>query len=130
MQPSRNTIQKKLVHEALLRLNNHPTAEEIFAEVGSVYTQISRGTVYRILNQLAEQAAILRIQVPNGADRFDATAFPHYHISCNRCGRVYDMQEFSSENICIQVPDTEEYKITGYMILFEGICRSCGELYK
>ena len=75
MQPSRNTIQKKLVHEALLRLNNHPTAEEIFAEVGSVYTQISRGTVYRILNQLAEQGmAIIMIsselpEIINMSDR-------------------------------------------------------------
>ena len=127
MQSSRNTIQKKLVYEALLRLNNHPTAEEILTEVGSVHTQVSRGTVYRILNQLTDQAAILRIPVPNGADRFDATVFPHYHIRCTRCGRVYDMRELSPEDIHIQLSDTEEYQITGYMILFEGICRGCGE---
>ena len=127
MQPSRNTIQKKLVYEALLHLDNHPTAEEIFAEIGNTHTQVSRGTVYRILNQLAEQKGISWIRVPNGADRFEAIVLPHYHMRCKCCGRIYDMREVSPEDIHIRVPDTEEYQITGYMILFEGICRDCSE---
>lgn len=127
MQAERNTVQKKLVYDALVRLNNHPTAEEIFREAERTHRQLSRGTVYRILNRMAEQRSVLRVAVPNGADHFDATVHPHHHFRCGRCGRVYDISGLSSEDIRIQVPDTEAYRITGYTILFEGVCKACDE---
>ena len=121
----RNTIQKKLVYEAVVRLNDHPTAEEIYKEVKNRHTSVSRATVYRILNQLAEQQLILRIQVPDGADSFDHTNYPHYHLQCACCRRIFDIQKIAQEDIRVCVPDTKDYRITGYSILFKGICKQC-----
>ena len=127
MKTCRNTIQKKLVYEALVRLANHPTAEEVFLEAQHMRASISRATVYRILNQLAEQHAILRVPVSDGADHFDQTVRPHYHLKCSSCGRVLDMAPAVESDIRIAVPDTAEYTVTGYTILFRGICQACRE---
>ena len=67
----RNTVQRSLVYEAVNRLKSHATADEIYEAIVSEHPSVSRGTVYRNLNQLAEEGEIRKILVPGGADRYD-----------------------------------------------------------
>ena len=41
----RNTIQKQLVLEAVAQLHNHPTAEQVYAQVVKAHPTISKATV-------------------------------------------------------------------------------------
>ena len=50
----RNTRQRKLVLDAVRQSYNHPTADEIYNVVRAQDDKISRGTVYRNLNLLAD----------------------------------------------------------------------------
>ncbi len=50
----RNTKQRKLVLDAVRQSYNHPTADEIYNAVREQDDRISRGTVYRNLNLLAD----------------------------------------------------------------------------
>ena len=127
MAQPRNTVQKQIIYDVLVQRGDHPTAEEVYADVHARLATISKGTVYRVLNQMAEQRSILRIPIPNGADRFDHTIRPHHHFGCTRCGRIYDMPAQTAEGIQITYPVFARGKITGYSILFEGICEGCGE---
>ena len=68
----RRTIQRALVLSAVMELNDHPTAEEVYRYAAQRTPTISRGTVYRNLSQLAEEGTISRIPVPNAPDRFDS----------------------------------------------------------
>ena len=54
----RNTIQRALTLEAVQKLQSHPTADEVYAAVSAEHPHISRGTVYRNLNQLSEDGKI------------------------------------------------------------------------
>ena len=65
----RNTIQRSLVYEAVNALQNHATADEIYEISVKEHPHISKGTVYRNLNQLAEDGEIRRVEVPGGPDR-------------------------------------------------------------
>ena len=67
----RNTIQKQLVLDAVFRLANHPTAEEVYAEVARSHPSVSKATVYRNLGSLSEDGLLRHIKMPGGADRFD-----------------------------------------------------------
>ena len=55
----RNTRQRKLVLDAVRQSYNHPTADEIYNVVRAQDDKISRGTVYRNLNLLADAGEIL-----------------------------------------------------------------------
>ena len=77
----RNTIQRTLVLEAVNRLRFHPTAEEIYDDVIREHPHISKATVYRNLNQLAEDREIQKLAMADGPDRFDYRLQRHYHAN-------------------------------------------------
>ena len=87
----RKTIQRALVLEAVNKLQCHATVEEIYQMVASEHPNISKGTVYRNLNQLADSGEIRKLEIPGGADRFDHRCHNHYHVKCLKCGRVFDV---------------------------------------
>ena len=125
MSAERQTIQKQIVYNALCRLANHPTADEIFEEIHHEFPGISRATVYRVLNKLSENGIIAKVRVNNGADHFDHQVFPHYHIRCTKCGRVSDLDMRPFVKIDLISKKSGDFKITGYTLQIDGICPKC-----
>ena len=123
----RNTIQRRLVLEAVNRLQNHATAEEIYDEIVREHPHISRGTVYRNLKQLSEAGEIRKLEVPGGADRYDHRTFSHYHVRCVKCGRVFDVDMDYIEHLEQSIRDDHGFIINGHDIMFSGICPECRE---
>jgi len=121
----RNTLQRTLVLDMVLKLRSHPTADEVYAEINKIYPTISRATVYRNLQQLCESGAIVRRVIPDSPDRYDHITTQHYHIRCIRCGKVADVEMPYFEDIAHQVKDTHGFCLTSHSIVFEGICEDC-----
>ena len=119
----RHTIQKDLVHETVMAMHNHPTAQEIFEKLHKAHPTVSRATVYRILGSLAEQHKILKIASTGGADCFDFNTSEHAHFLCRICNRIGDIQA-SAPSIPIP-PETHDYQIESYSLLYHGICAAC-----
>ena len=119
----RRTVQKDMVYAALCALHNHPTAEQVFARVRESCPSVSRATVYRVLNHMAEQGSILRIPVANGADRYDHRTHRHAHVCCDVCGRVDDV--YLGGDVLAEVQDDCGYELTGYSLLLHGRCSKC-----
>ncbi len=87
---TRNTVQRQIVLQTVLRMHDHPTADTVYAAVAAEHPSISKATVYRNLNQLVSQGDIRRVPVPNGADRYDLTLRSTINaLAC--CGKVYDV---------------------------------------
>lgn len=123
---TRNTVQRALVLEAVRSLHGtHPTSADIFEVVRAAHPNISRATVYRNLNVLAERGDVLRVEVPNGADRFDLHAEPHYHLRCEACGRLFDADMPYHADLADELADTHGFSVTGHSILFTGLCAEC-----
>ena len=129
----RNTIQKKLVLDAVQSLQNHPTAEEVYRHIIKTYKNISKGTVYRNLNMLVEEDVIQKVMVMDGADRFDHTMTDHNEIRSDLCGNVYDVPAEAGELADRMISmDTDFLKksgftVSGHEIIFRGICPYCSK---
>ncbi|WP_295578909.1 Fur family transcriptional regulator [uncultured Oscillibacter sp.] len=123
----RNTIQCSLVYDAVNRLQCHATADEVYREVAAGHPHISRGTVYRNLNRLAQLGQIRKIEIPGGPDRFDHRCDDHHHIRCEACGRVFDVDMPYLGALEQGVRNPQGFRFTGYELLFRGICPSCGD---
>lgn len=121
----RNTIQRALVLETVNRLKSHATADEIYMEIVREYPTISRGTVYRNLNQLAESGEIRRLEIPGSADHFDHRCHDHYHVRCLKCDRVFDVQMDYIEGLEKRIQGSEDFDFCGYDLVFRGICPEC-----
>lgn len=122
--------QRNCIIECLKSRCDHPTADMIFEQVRITYPNISLGTVYRNLSQLASRGEIGRIPVLDGADRFDAVVTPHYHVICQRCGKVEDLIMPLATKLEKEAETVYPGKILGHGICFQGICEECVEYAK
>ncbi len=121
----RNTIQGQLVLDAVSQLGNHPTADDVYNHVEKLYPNISKATVYRNLNSLAEDGLLLKISVPDAADRFDHTLDKHYHIKCMICKEFMDLNIAYMHDLDDKVSELTKYKILSHDVAFKGICKKC-----
>lgn len=121
----RNTIQRALTLEAVQKLQSHPTADEVYTVVSAEHPHISRGMVYRNLNQLSEDGKIREMEVPGGADRFDHCCHEHYHVRCLKCGRVFDVDMEDIPDLTKTIRDTHGFHFSGYDLMFKGVCPTC-----
>lgn len=120
----RNTRQRQLVLDAVRARCDHPTAEDIYLDVQRVDERVSRGTVYRNLNLLAETGVITTVKAP-GAMRFDRRCDGHSHVVCTRCGAVADTPLPYDETLDAAASEHTGYAVSSHSMVFEGICPAC-----
>ena len=121
----RNTIQKKMVLDAVRELGCHAAADEVYVKVSALHPTISKGTVYRNLNVLAEEGEIRKIDIPDSAARYDHNCSKHYHIKCERCGKVFDVDMELIPDLSDRINNIHGFDILDYDIIFKGVCPEC-----
>jgi len=123
----KNTCQKKAILDFLKSVKTHPTAEEVYRSVKEKLPQISRGTVYRNLNLLADKGEILEIF--SKVSHYDGYISPHAHFVCRECDKIFDIsdvrEEYDAMNKFIEMKGRVFGKIQGYHLIFYGFCRRC-----
>ena len=124
MKNQRYSRQRQLVLEAVLSRRDHPSADEIYLDVRTRDSRISRGTVYRNLRLLSENGEIMHVKVPS-ADRYDWRLDKHYHLICTECGRVSDIALEYDPKLDERVFEETGYAINRHRIVFEGVCPEC-----
>lgn len=117
--------QRELILQTLLGNPVHPTADEVFLQVRRQSPRISLGTVYRNLNQLADNGMIRKISMANQPDRFDGTLEHHYHICCTECGSVMDVVCPGLERLEDFIEETTSFEVTGHQLIVHGVCARC-----
>lgn len=123
----RRTIQRTLVFETVNKLKNHAPAEAIYEELSRTHPAISRATVYRNLNTLAAEGKIRKLAVPDGADCYDHVPSQHYHVRCEKCGRMFDVDMDLLVDLDKRIRDPHGFVFTGHDVIFRGICPACRE---
>ena len=121
----RNTIQRQIVFNTVKELGNHPTADQVYNDIFQKHPTISRGTVYRNLNILAQRCDITKVLMPDSADRFDHNIFKHYHIKCTECLEVQDVNMEYIDDINRVIEEKTGYTLNNHEIVFNGVCPTC-----
>ena len=125
MKQIRNTVQKKTILEVVGKMKNHPSAAMVYEEVQKVLPKVSRATVYRVLQDAAENGDILKVQVSEGGDRFDFNTKKHYHVRCTRCNAVSDVTIDYFSGLEEKANLDSDYIIDKHNIEFYGLCPKC-----
>jgi Fe2+ or Zn2+ uptake regulation protein len=119
----RQTVQKQVIKDFLLATTSHPTAEKVYRAVKKKLPTISRGTVYRILNNLKEKGEVREIKL--AVSHFDGNVSYHAHFICQKCGRIFDIFNFPKK---LKIKKHIKIgKINNCEVYFYGLCRSCQE---
>ena len=90
------TPQRIAILEAILTLNNHPTAEMIMDYIKDTHPGIASGTLYKVLDALIENKLISRVKTEKGIMRYDGIVENHHHLYCSESG---DIKDYINENL-------------------------------
>lgn len=123
----RNTIQKQLVLDAVSRMADHPTAEQVYMQIVQTHPTVSKATVYRNLAGLSADGFLRRIQMPSGADRFDHCLNAHHHILCEQCGRFADVPFTEGAALDRAAARATGFRNVSHDVVFSGICPLCAQ---
>lgn len=86
----RITPQRLAIFEAVLKLYNHPTADDIAAFIKRDFPNVATGTVYKVLDSLVENGLIKKVKTEKDVMRYDAILENHHHLYCAESDRIAD----------------------------------------
>jgi Fe2+ or Zn2+ uptake regulation protein len=121
----RCTVQRRVVLEAALNIDNHPTADQIYDLVLDRIPDISRTTVYRNLESLVRLGLITKACHPGRVARYDRRTELHHHLICLQCENVTDISDAGLD--ALQIPSTSSigFEVHDFRVQLRGICSQC-----
>jgi Fur family peroxide stress response transcriptional regulator len=84
------TPQRIAILEAIVELNNHPTADNIIEYIRQKHPNIATGTVYKVLETLVSSQLIKKVKTERDIMRYDAVMESHHHLYCSESDRIED----------------------------------------
>jgi Fur family peroxide stress response transcriptional regulator len=119
------TVQRRVVYEAMLQRDDHPTVDQVCETVQERLPEVSRATVYRTLEALVELGVIRRAHHAGTAVRFDSNIHHHHHLICTQCQRIVDFDDARLEGLPMPEPATTGFRVDDYSIHVSGLCADC-----
>lgn len=121
----RLTPQRQAILEYLKRVTTHPNAEEIYMHIRNKFPGISLGTIYNTLNMLRDKGIIQELSYGDTFSRFDGNPAPHYHISCEQCGKIVDCHMPLLIKLNEEAAKESGFKINSHRLELYGVCPDC-----
>jgi Fur family peroxide stress response transcriptional regulator len=84
------TPQRIAILEAIVTLNNHPTAENMIDYIRKNHPNIATATVYKVLDALVAHELIKKVKTERDIMRYDAIMESHHHLYCSESDRIED----------------------------------------
>jgi Fur family transcriptional regulator, peroxide stress response regulator len=84
------TPQRIAILEAIIKLRNHPAADNIIEYIRESHPNIASATVYKVLDTLVENGLIKKVKTDRDIMRYDAVTENHHHLYCTESDRIED----------------------------------------
>jgi Fur family peroxide stress response transcriptional regulator len=84
------TPQRIAILEAIVKLNNHPSADNIIDYIRKNHPNIATATVYKVLEALVENGLIKKVKTEKDIMRYDAFLEKHHHLYSSDSDRIED----------------------------------------
>lgn len=110
----RVTPQRLAILEAIIELANHPKADNIIEFIREHHPNIATGTVYKVLDALAENGIITRVKTEKDIMRYDAITENHHHLYSAETTKIEDY--FDDDLNRLLAVYFEKKKIPGFEI--------------
>lgn len=121
----RKSIQRDTILQVVRSTTNHAGADWVYEQVRKVIPNISMGTVYRNLRLLAQAGEIRELDISGNLRRFDGNINNHYHFRCEKCGRIFDLDEVVDHTIESRIAQKTGFRVKKHHIEFIGLCTDC-----
>ena len=118
----RYSRQRELITEIIKGRKDHPTADMIYNTARELEPNISLGTVYRNLKQLADEGVIITLETEDKRLHYDGDISRHSHFICSGCGKIIDL--FKPASIPSEIKEAG-LTVTNEKCVYYGLCMNC-----
>lgn len=120
----RVTRQRLLVLEALRQSGGHRSAEAVGVRLTDGGASLSRGTVYKVLDDLVRAGIVMLADRGPGTALYEIADVWHHHFVCRTCGVVIDVPCQIGSKPCLE-GDLAGADIDEAQVIFRGRCPKC-----
>jgi len=123
----RMTPQRLMILSAIENIDDHISAEEIYAQIIAKYPNVNISTVYRTLELLERLGLVTKTDLWEGRVRYHPVEKGHHHhLICRECGAIIDLDE--SLLAPLKSALLREYKFSADLrhLAILGRCVNCG----
>lgn len=107
------TPQRLAIYEAIVKLNTHPTADDIAGIIKHDHPNIAIGTVYKVLDSFVSNGLVKKVNTERDVMRYDAIVENHHHLYDSESDRITDYYNDEINNLLSEyfrkneIPDFE-----------------------
>ncbi|MNJ34059.1 Fur family transcriptional regulator [Paenibacillus fonticola] len=123
----RITPQRHAILAFLMESMGHPTADEIYRSLAPRFPNMSVATVYNNLKMFIEAGMVRELTYGDNSSRFDADVSNHYHVICEKCGKIKDFTYSSLEDVEQKAEEMTGFQVHGHRMELYGVCGECRE---
>jgi len=124
----RVTPQREVIYDELARSGDHPSAEQLHAEVRRRLPNVSLDTVNRTLMTFSRIGLADVVVGHGGPRRYDPEMSTHHHIHCVICGGIHDFCNSEFDALEIPADIRRRFKVLSKRVVVSGICPQCSRL--
>jgi Fe2+ or Zn2+ uptake regulation protein len=121
----RATSQRLVLHDALVGLNRHVTAEQVRDAVAGRLPGVSLPTVYATLELFEQLGIVRRVNGGGGTLLWDTRADTHHHMICRNCGRIEDIDTPLDLERARRSAARAGFQPDRAEVVVSGLCASC-----
>ncbi len=122
------TPQRVVILEAIYKLNNHPTADNIIEFIRESHPNIATGTVYKVLETLVENGLIKKVTTDKDVMRYDGIIENHHHLYCSECDLIEDYKDEELDKLLqnhFKNKNIKGFKIEDIVLQIRGTFNKC-----
>lgn len=121
----RITPQRHAILEFLINSMSHPTADEIYKALEGKFPNMSVATVYNNLRVFREVGLVNELTFGDSSSRFDYNTTNHYHVICEKCGKIVDFQYPGLDEVEHLAAHVTGFKVEFHRMEIYGTCPEC-----
>lgn len=122
------TPQRVVILEAIYKLNNHPTADNIIEYIRESHPNIATGTVYKVLETLVENGLIKKVTTDKDIMRYDGIVEKHHHLYSTECDLIEDYMDEELDKLLknhFKNKNIKGFKIEDIVLQIRGTFDKC-----
>jgi Fur family ferric uptake transcriptional regulator len=104
------------------------SAVEIQEALARRNRDVSRSSVYRIMEELEEIGLLQRVEIGQGMVRYEPVRGGpghHHHLVCDHCGRLQPFTDDALERAIRRLSDRVPLRVSEHEIVIHGACETC-----
>jgi Fur family ferric uptake transcriptional regulator len=106
------------------------SAVEIERALSDRQREVSRASVYRVMEELEEIGLVQRVEIGQGIVRYEPVRQGHghhHHLVCDRCGRLEPFTDEGLERAIRRLSERLPAQVSEHEIVLHGACEDCAE---